>query len=170
MRALLFLLVLIVVAALSASPAGEARPPRSGFEATVSGATEALLVGRASFSVPADPADSATGLSIELEALDAQGTLLLHWTHSSLPQPGAYTVGPALGGGTLHALYISGSAESPAGVFRARHGTVRIRHSSPRLLTGTFELIAIGALGSDSIGLEAGVRIAGSFIATTVAP
>ena len=164
------LLALVLAAVLGAWwPHGDQRAPRTGFDAAVSGTVEALLTGRASFGLTGDPAEPARGLAVELEALDEDGTLLLQWTHPALPRPGIYAI-RGDSGAALHALYIAGPAAAPLGVFRARQGTVRIRHASAALLTGTFELIAIGSLAADSTRAPAGVRVSGSFVATTVSP
>lgn len=152
-------LTALALAALLAAIAGadrSDRAPRAGFEATTRGAVTATLSGRAVL----------TATAIELESLEGDGTLLLQWRFSAPPEPGTYASDVAPGSHSLHALLIVGPDSAPSGVFRARRGTLRIRHASPRLVTGTFEVIATRLPRGTPSRDQMSVRIAGSFIAT----
>ena len=154
----LALTALAVVALLAAIAGADRydRAPRSGFEATTRGAVTMALSGRAALSPTA----------IELESVDGDATLLLQWRFSAPPEPGTYATDIATGSHSLHALLIVGPDSAPSGVFRARRGTLWIRHRSPRLVTGTFEVIATRLPRGTSPRDRMSVRIAGSFIAT----
>jgi hypothetical protein len=158
--------LLAALLAFVARPLAYDRRPRSGFEATVSGATSAALSGTAVVGVSAS--EGTGGTSIELEAREDGSTLLLHWSFPSHPRNAVYAAGTE-GAPVLHAYFARGAEPEPDVVFRGRHGTIRIRHTSSELVTGTFELLAtspVRATRADTMG----VRIAGSFVATTVSP
>jgi hypothetical protein len=159
--------LLAALLAFIARPLAYDRRPRSGFEATVSGAARATLSGRAAIGVSAGPGSGP--VSLELEAHDDGATLLLHWTFASLPRSAVYGSGGA-DAPVLHAYFASAPGEDRGAVFRGARGTLRIRHAAPDLVTGTFELLATTPIRGSARPDTMGVRIAGSFVATTVSP
>lgn len=149
-------LILACMAAFTAWPAGRARAPRSGFEARVAGPVEAHLSGRASFGVNDVTPDG--GVTMELESDEDGGTLLLQWPPAMQLEPGTYRVGVSRAAGVVRVLFAAGPALPVPGAWLAERGTVRIRHASAGLLTGTLAL----AMGE--------MRITGTFIAIAAAP
>jgi hypothetical protein len=159
--------LLATLLAFVARPLAYDRRPRSGFEATVSGAIRATLSGRAVVGVT--PGEGAGRVSLELEAHEDGSTLLLHWSFASFPRSSVY----GSGGGdapVLHAYFAPTAGQARGAVFRGARGTIRIRHSAPDLVTGTFELLATAPIRGSARPDTMGVRIAGSFVATTVSP
>ena len=159
--------LLAALLAFVAKPLAYDRRPRSGFEATVSGATRATLSGRAVIGV--SPAEGSGRVSLELEAHEGGSALLLHWSFASFPRNAVYGSGSA-NAPVLHAYYAPGADRDRGGVFRGTRGTIRIRHAAPDLVTGTFELLATAPVRGSARPDTMGVRIAGSFVATTVSP
>lgn len=160
LRPVLALLALLAVLTLAARSGRLERARQSGFEATATGATTATLGGSA----------VAAPRSIELEGRAPDGTLLMQWSFADRPGIGSYAAGDSAGAVTLHALFLAGPDSAPAGVFRGHRGMLHIRHVSPQVITGTFELLALGTMAVSPRNDTLGVRIAGSFIATTVSP
>lgn len=158
--------LLAALLAFVARPLAYDRRPRSGFEATVSGTANATLSGTAVIGQAAPEGDGGT--SLELEAREDGSTLLLHWSFPSMPRHATYAAGTD-GAPVLHAYFARGAEHDPDAVFRGRRGTIRIRHASPELVTGTFELLATRPVRG-TLADTMGVRIAGSFVATTVSP
>jgi hypothetical protein len=159
--------LLAALLAFVARPLAYDRRPRSGFEATVSGAIRATLSGRAVIGV--SPGEGAGPVSLELEAHEEGSTLLLHWSFASFPRSVVYRSGGA-DAPELHAYFATASRQDRGAVFRGARGTIRIRHAAPDLVTGTFELLATAPIRDGARPDTMGVRIAGSFVATTVSP
>jgi hypothetical protein len=159
--------LLAALLAFIARPLAYDRRPRSGFEATVSGAASATLSGRAVVGV--SPAEGTGRVSLELEAHEDGSTLLLHWSFASLPRSAVYASG-GTDAPVLHAYFAPDAGQDRGGVFRGNRGTIRIRHAAPDLMTGTFELLATAPSRGGARPDTMGVRIAGSFVATTVSP
>jgi hypothetical protein len=159
--------LLVALLAFVARPLAYDRRPRNGFEATVTGATRATLSGRAVIGV--SPGEGTGRVSLELEAHEDGSTLLLHWSFASFPRSAVYGSGGA-GAPVLHAYFAPGTGQDHGAVFRGDRGTIRIRHAAPDLVTGTFELLATAPIRGSARPDTMGVRIAGSFVATTVSP
>ena len=77
------------------------------------------------------------------------------------------------GGGdapVLHAYFATAGGQGYDAAFRGSRGTIRIRYAAPDLVTGSFELLATAPIRGSARPDTMGVRIAGSFVATTVSP
>ncbi len=159
--------LLAALLAFVARPLAYDRRPRSGFEATVIGATRATLSGRAVIGV--SPGEGTGRVSLELEAHEDGSTLLVHWSFASFPRSAMY----GSGGGdapVLHAYFATAGGQGYDAAFRGSRGTIRIRYAAPDLVTGSFELLATAPTRGSARPDTMGVRIAGSFVATTVSP
>jgi hypothetical protein len=80
---------------------------------------------------------------------------------------GRYRISQAADGADeILALVLSGSATRPTGAFRGESGWLVITSASDRLITGRFELDAIGVLASESQREDRDVSVTGSFSAS----
>ena len=120
-----------------ASDAGP-RVPGGAFAATVVGAERAMPRGEAAFG--AAEADGRRVFTITLGAHGETGAVVLTALRRETPRPGVYPIAeigdPA---GEFHAIYLAGSAERPAGAYRATRGTLEVFSASAGAMDGRFE-------------------------------
>jgi hypothetical protein len=135
------------------------------FEATVRGAITTPVRGAAEFG-DIGPSDDRH-FSLTMGAYSEQGALLLSRGGAGLPAVGVYQLSDATRESSgFHGLVITGSPSRPSGVFRIQRGTMTVTQSNPSLISGTFELRAMGFLASDPSREDREVTMTGSFAAT----
>lgn len=143
----------------------------SYFEATVGGAMSARPSGEVAFGVVGDSASGVTAFTITLGADGSAGAILFTSLEGKLPAPGRYQVTDGATGATgFRASYLPGSAEQPAGLFRARRGTLEITASSAKHISGHFSFTGAGFLASNPSDESAEVTVKGAFTSTHPSP
>jgi hypothetical protein len=154
-----------VGAALLLSATAVAMPEApSAYVAEIRGAATATLRGPAEFG---RARGSATGpFVITLGARADDGAVVLTRWDGSRPWAGEYEITDEPSAHGIQALIVTGSAEHPTGVFRARRGTVSITSSSLRHMAGRFEIDAVGFLAAEPEREDRELRVRGSFTAS----
>ncbi len=142
--------------------AGTATP--SWFEARATGAKTLTLSGSAEFGPVADP-DGAGRLVLTLGAESPTGAVLFTRPAVTRPEPGIYQLA-ADAPGAIKALVVTGSPTRPTGAFFARAGTLTITESRADLITGRFEIDAVGYEATGPAGEDRPLRVRGTFTAT----
>ena len=149
---------------INGTPAG-ANLPGGVFAATVSGAVEAQPRGEAAFGMVAQP-DAPATFSVTLTSPGIGGTMVLTGRPGEWPLPGrSYRINEIGEPQTFQALYVAGSAERPAGVFRATTGTLEVLAAGPGRFEARFRLDARGFLASSPEDESRTVAVTGWFTA-----
>jgi hypothetical protein len=144
----------------------------SYFEAAVDGAVTARPAGEVAFGIVGDSASGVAAFTITLGATGSSGAVLFTSLQGKAPAPGRYEVtDDAMAGGTaFRASYVAGSAERPAGLFRAHRGVLEITASSPEHISGHFSFTGAGFLVSEPSNEGAEVQVSGAFTSSNPSP
>jgi hypothetical protein len=123
--------------------ATDARPRAAGgtFAATVAGAERATPHGEATFGIAENGGERAFTITLGAHATD--GAVVLTSLAGAAPRRGVYRIGE-IGhpGAAFHAIYLAGSAERPAGAYRATGGTLEVFSATDRGVEGRFHFDA----------------------------
>ena len=149
---------------INSTPAA-ANLPGGVFAASVSGAVEARPRGDAAFGLVGQPGAPAI-FSITLTSPGNSGAVVLTGRTEDRPLPGrTYRISDGGEPGTFRALYLAGTAERPAGVFRATGGTLEVLAADRGRLEGRFRLHARGFFASSPDEDDRNVAVTGWFAA-----
>jgi hypothetical protein len=146
--------------------------PTSYFEAAVDGAVEARPSGEVAFGVVGDSATGGPAFTITLGAEGSTGAILFTSLAGTVPTPGRYAVGEdaAMSATGFLASYVAGSVEHPAGLYRARWGTLEITESSAEHISGHFSFTGTGFAAADPSEDDSEVTVNGVFTSTRPSP
>lgn len=135
----------------------------SWFEARTTGAKTLTLSGAAQFGrVEGD--GEASAFVITLGAESPTGAVLFTRYGGARPEPGVYRLGEDTA--AVHAMVVTGAPTRPTGAFRAVTGRLTITHSLGEVITGHFELDAVGYDAADVVEEERPLSVEGTFTAT----
>ena len=151
-------------AALPVAPRGV--EGRSSFRAEVRGAVATSASGDAEFGAAQNTDRSPGAFVVSLGVCSDQGAMLFTRRNGTPLGVGRYRISePADGADEILALVLTGSATRPTGVFRGQSGWLIVTAASDRLLTGWFQVDAIGFLAAEPQKEDRRVRATGSFSA-----
>ena len=135
----------------------------SRFEARTSGARVVMLSGAAEFGNVPTRWDRGSFV-LTLGASSESGAVVFTSRHGARPAPGVYQVGGD--SDEITALVVIGSPSHPTGAYRAQAGTLTVRQSSDRYMTGEFSLETRGYEVADPGNEDRPLTVQGSFSAT----
>ena len=140
-----------------------AHVPGGVFAATVTGAVEARPRGEAVFGAVDQDRGAAT-FSITLASPAQDGAVVFTARGGERPRPGrSYRISGNGAPGTFSALYVAGSAEHPAGVFRATNGSLEILGADAGMIEARFRMHARGFLANEPENEQRTVALTGWF-------
>jgi hypothetical protein len=140
---------------------------RPFFRAELRGDLATSASGAAEFGAIRATDGSSAAFVISLGVCGNQSAILFTRRSGTPLGVGRYRISQAADGADeILALVLSGSATRPTGAFRGESGWLVITAASDRLITGRFELDAIGVLASESQREDRDVSVTGSFSAT----
>ncbi|HEU5170344.1 MAG TPA: hypothetical protein VFU46_07395 [Gemmatimonadales bacterium] len=153
--------------ALLLSITAAAMPERasSRYEARLTGAASAVLTGTAEFDA-VNGTEDASPFTITLGAQSESGAVLFTRWNGARPMSGRYEITDVPTTDGIQALVVTGPVSRPAGVFRARSGSVTITSSRVRWITGEFEMQAVGFLAAAPDDETRELNVRGSFTAS----
>ena len=138
----------------------------SSFLGEIHGALHASPRGSARFGA-VETGAGGTILTLSLGADGGDGSVLFTRTNGARIAPGTYAVsGRDDGTDELRALVMTGSADRPTGVFRARSGHLTVTSVSDNVIRGRFQIEARGFLASDPADETRPIKATGMFTAT----
>ncbi len=139
---------------------------RSSFRAEVRGAVATRASGDAEFGAAQNPDRSPGAFVVSLGVCSDQAAILFTRANGTPLGVGRYRISePADGADEILALVLTGSATRATGVFRGQSGWLIVTAASDRLLTGWFQVDAIGFLAAEPQEEDRRVRATGSFSA-----
>jgi hypothetical protein len=137
---------------------------RSFFRAELRGDLATSAFGEAEFGAIRAIDGSSDAFVVSLGVCGHQGAVLFTRRSGTPLGVGRYRISEAAeGGDEILALVLPGSATRPTGAFRGQSGWLVITAASDRLITGRFQLDAIGLLGRRE---DRHVSVTGLFSAT----
>lgn len=141
--------------------------PRAHYEFAVSGAVTARAAGCPEAGPVGTPEDP--WFSVSLGGLDGDAAVILTRAGSAPLVRGEYVVGEAAfhDGSGFSGLIVTGAPSHPTGVFRVRHGALRITSIGADQLAGRFALEAHGYLTASPHDVGRSVEAAGTFSTST---
>jgi len=152
------------LSALPVAPRGVERP--SSFHAEVRGAVGTSASGDAEFGAVQNPDRPSGAFVVSLGVCGDQSAVLFTRRSGTPLDPGRYLISEAANGADeILALLLTGSPTRPTGVFRGQSGWLLVTAASDRLLTGWFQVDAIGFLAAEPQKEDRRVRATGSFSA-----
>ena len=152
------------LSALPVAPRGVER--RSSFRAEVRGDVATTASGDAEFGAVQNPDRSSGAFVVSLGVCSTQGAILFTRRNGTPLGPGRYRISEAGDeADEILALVLPGSPTRPTGVFRGQSGWLLVTAASDRLLTGRFQVDAIGFLAAEPEKEDQTVTVAGRFSA-----
>jgi hypothetical protein len=103
--------------------------------------------------------------TITLGAEGSSGAILFTSLDDGIPLPGRYELNSSRDAG-FRASYVAGSAERPAGLFRADVGVLEITASSADHISGQFSFTGTGFMTSDPSAEDFRITVEGAFTST----
>lgn len=142
----------------------------SPFVGKVRGDVSEAATGPAEFGRVRSGEGSPSAFVVSLGGRGEGGALLFTYTGGAPLRVGRYRISEAGDGtGEVLALVMTGTPTAPTGVFRGRSGWLLVTAASDGLLTGRFELDAIGFRAADPEREDRTVSVSGSFSAGAAA-
>jgi hypothetical protein len=158
-------LMVIWASALPGAPRGRGQVG-SSFRAEVRGAVATSASGAAEFAALQNPNHSPGAFVVSLGVSSDRGAILFTCRKGTTLGVGRYRISePAARADEVMALVLIGSPTRPTGVFRGQSGWLLVTAASDRLLTGSFEVDAIGFLAAEPQKEDRRVSATGSFSA-----
>ena len=154
-----------VPSALPVDGAGSER--QSSFRAEVRGDVTSAAWGEAEFGAVQNPDRSSGAFVVSLGAYSHQGAILFTRRSGAPLEVGRYRISErANEPDEVLALVMTGSPTRPTGAFRGQSGWLIVTAASDQLLTGRFQIDAIGFLAAEPEREDRQVHVTGSLSAT----
>ena len=152
--------------ALPVAPRGVER--QSSFRAEVRGAVATRASGDAEFGAVRSPDHSPGAFVVSLGVHSDRGAILFTRRNGTPLGVGRYRIAEdANEPDEILALVLTGSPTRPTGTFRGQAGWLVVTAASDRVITGWFQVDAIGFLAAEPSREDRRVNVTGSFSAAT---
>ena len=146
---------------------GAGAEPRSSFRAEVRGDVTSTAWGEAEFGAVQNPDRSSGTFVVSLGVCGEQSAVLFTRRSGTPLAVGRYRISErANGADEILALVLTGSPTRPTGAFRGESGWLMVTAASDRLITGRFQVDAIGFLAAEPQREDRRVSVTGSLSAT----
>ena len=142
---------------------------RSSFRAEVRGDVTSTAWGEAEFGAVQNPDRSSGAFVVSLGVCSPRSAILFTQRNGTPLGVGRYRIAEdANEPDEILALVLTGSPTRPTGTFRGQAGWLVVTAASDRVITGRFQVDAIGFLAAEPSREDRRVNVTGSLSATTV--